>query len=383
MLAPTQTMLTTERRPLTALADIVTPWRELAARAAEPNVFYDPGFALAAAPVFGRNVEAVLVWSAGTPRRLIGLFPFEVVARRYGVKLRLIVGWTHRFAPLGTPLVDRDACVDTIAGFLDHVAGDDTLPKHLLLPLLNETGPVAQALRSVLARSGGAYVPFDRHQRALLRPEAEREGYVERAIGRKRRKELRRQRHRLADIGPLSFTMATAPADVASALQDFLALEAGGWKGRAGTAIAQHPDIRRFVENAIAALAASGQIKVASLCCQSRPIACALTLTSQDGAWGWKIAYDERYAAGSPGVQIYLDLTEALLADPVISFVDSCATPDHPMIDRIWRERLDMADWLVALAPGVAFDLARRLEAARRHAVALARRWRNRIHPAR
>ena len=320
-----------------------------------------------------------------TSSRLIGLFPFEPIARRYGVKLPLMVGWTHRFAPLGTPLVDRDACADTIAAFLDHVAGDDTLPKQLLLPLLNETGPVAQALRSALARSGGAFVPFDRHQRALLRPEAEREGYVERAVGRKRRKELRRQRHRLADIGALSFTMATATADVASALQDFLALEAGGWKGRAGTAIAQHPDIRRFVESAIAALATSGQVRIAGLCCQSRPIACALTLTSGDGAWGWKIAYDEHYAAGSPGVQIYLDLTETLLADPAIGFVDSCATPDHPMIDHIWRERLDMADWLVALTPGVTFDLARRLEAARAAgvAVALARRWRNRIHQAR
>ncbi len=383
MLAPTQTVPTTERRPLAALADIVAPWRELAARAAEPNVFYDPGFALAAAPVFGRDAEAILVWSAGTPRRLIGLFPFEVVARRYGVKLRLLVGWTHRFAPLGTPLVDRDACAEAIAAFLDHVAGDEMLPKHLLLPLLNETGPVAQALRSSLARSGGTYVPFDQHQRALLRPEAEREGYVERAIGRKRRKELRRQRHRLADIGVLSFTMATAPADVASALQDFLALEAGGWKGRAGTAIAQHHDIRRFVESTVVALAGSGQVRIARLGCQSRPIACALTLASGEGAWGWKIAYDERYAAGSPGVQIYLDLTETLLADHAISFVDSCATPDHPMIDHIWRERLDMADWLVALTPGVTFDLARRLETARRRTVALARQWRNRVHPTR
>ena len=67
MLAPAQTVLTTERRPLPALADIVPPWRELAARAAEPNVFYDPGFAVAATPVFGRDVEAILVWSAGTP----------------------------------------------------------------------------------------------------------------------------------------------------------------------------------------------------------------------------------------------------------------------------------------------------------------------------
>ena len=59
------------------------------------------------------------MWSADTPRHLVGLFPFELVARRYGAKLPVLVGWTHRFAPLGTPLVDRDACADAVAAFLD------------------------------------------------------------------------------------------------------------------------------------------------------------------------------------------------------------------------------------------------------------------------
>src|SRR5579864_6892201 len=95
MLAPTQTRLTAERRPLAALGDIIAPWRDLAARAAEPNVFYDPDFALAAvaAPALGRGVEAILVWSADPPRRLLGLFPFTISRRRYGLKLPLLIGW--------------------------------------------------------------------------------------------------------------------------------------------------------------------------------------------------------------------------------------------------------------------------------------------------
>jgi CelD/BcsL family acetyltransferase involved in cellulose biosynthesis len=379
MLAPSQALLTVERRALATLGDIATPWRELADRAAEPNVFYDPGFALAAAPVFGRDVEVILVWSAVSPRRLLGLFPFSVVARRYGVKFRLMIGWTHRYAPLGTPLVDREACVEVVAAFLDHVAGDATLPQILLLRLLAEAGPVAGALRLWLGRNGGACEMFDRHQRALLRPAAERDGYLDRAIGRKRRKELRRQRNRLAEIGPLRFAVATQPAEVKAALQDFLALEAGGWKGRVGTAIAQNSDTRRFVEAATGALAACGQIQVVRLLCGAQPIASALTLRSRNGVWAWKAAYDEGFAHGSPGVQIFLDLTEAMLADPKFAFADSCAIPGHPMIDHMWRERLDIADWLIAPAPGATFALAGWLEAARRRAVSLARKVRNRM----
>src|SRR5712675_3060175 len=114
MLAPLETALTTE-------------WRALARRAAEPNIFYEPAFALAAAPVLGPDAGAVLVRSL-EPRRLIGLFPCRIERRRYGVRLPLLAGWTHPYAPLGTPLADPAAIHPAVCAFLDHVAVDDALP---------------------------------------------------------------------------------------------------------------------------------------------------------------------------------------------------------------------------------------------------------------
>jgi CelD/BcsL family acetyltransferase involved in cellulose biosynthesis len=373
MLAPSQTILTTERRPLASLSDSIEPWRRLAARAAEPNVFYEPGFALAAAPVLGRDVEAIAVWSADTPRRLVGLFPFRVAARRYAVRLPVLMGWTHPFAPQGTPLLDRDSVAAVVASFLDHVAGDATLPKLLLLPLLDESGPVAQALRSAAERSGGAYAAFGRHQRAALRAGCDAAHYVECAIGKKRHKEFKRLRRRLAEAGPVAFEMARSPAAVAGALQGFLALEAKGWKGAAGTALVQNAELRRFAETAVDALARHGQAGVAQLLLGSQPIASIVTLQSAGGVWSWKIAYDETLARFSPGVQAMMDLTDTLLADDTVAFADSCATPDHPMIDHLWRERLAMADLMIALRPGAGFSAACRLEVARRRAIAWAR----------
>jgi CelD/BcsL family acetyltransferase involved in cellulose biosynthesis len=368
MLAPSQTLLT-ERRPLAALCDSIEPWQRLAAHAAEPNVFYEPGFARAAAPALGRDVEAILVWSADMPRRLVGLFPFRVAAHRYAVKLPVLMGWTHPFAPLGTPLVDRDGAAAVAASFLDHVAGDATLPKILLLPLLNESGPVAQALRAALERSGGAHAAFGRHQRAALQPDGDAAHYVERAIGKKRHKEFHRLRRRLAESGEVVFEVARSPAAVAAALQDFLALEGKGWKGAAGTALIQSPELRRFAEAGVDALARQGQAGVARLVVGSNPIACVVTLQSAGGAWCWKIAYDESLARFSPGVQVMMELTGALLADATVAFTDSCAAPDHPMIDHLWRERFAMADLMIGLRPGARFAVACRLESARGRAV--------------
>ncbi len=173
MLAPAQNLVI-ERRPLAALADIVDPWRRLAERAVEPNVFYTPDFALAAAPAFGRDVEAILVWSA--ERQLLGLLPFRRSSRRYGMKLPLLVGWTHPFAPLGTPLVDRDATAEVTAAFFGHIAGDAALPKLLLLPLLpdDRAGSAGAAERERKARRGACRVrsASSRRARSCRRPPA-------------------------------------------------------------------------------------------------------------------------------------------------------------------------------------------------------------------
>ena len=61
-----------------------------------------------------------------------------------------MAGWTHPYAPLGVPLVDRDEAEAVIAAWLDHLAADAAAPARLLLPLMPEQGPFATALDAVL-----------------------------------------------------------------------------------------------------------------------------------------------------------------------------------------------------------------------------------------
>src|SRR5215475_12373539 len=109
-----------EVRPLAELASIEPEWRTLGARTLIPNIFYEPQFALAAAPVFGRNVSVSLVWSRGTTSRLVGLFPARIERHRYGLAWPIMVGWINPYAPLGVPLIDRDAAKPVIGAWLDH-----------------------------------------------------------------------------------------------------------------------------------------------------------------------------------------------------------------------------------------------------------------------
>jgi len=377
-----QSSLHAEWRPLAELAPMAADWRALAARALEPNVFYEPAFALAAAPVLGADVGAVLVWSRDTPSQLLGLFPARIERRRYGVKLPVLVGWTHPYAPFGAPLVDRDAAPAVIAAWLGHLGADARLPKLLLLPYLPLQGPLATALDAALAAGGGRWTDVARHERALLQPAADRAGYLERSLSAKRRRTLHRQRERLSETGSVRAECLTAPDAIASAFGDFLALEEAGWKGRAGSAAARHPEIARFMRQAVIDLAAAGQTQIFRLALDAgtcaRPIAVAVMLRSGGTAWGWKIAYDEAFSRLSPGMQLLLDQTETLLDDAQFVRADSCAAADHSIVEHIWRERLPMGDRLIAL-PGAPFTLACALEGARRAAVTGAKALRDRL----
>jgi CelD/BcsL family acetyltransferase involved in cellulose biosynthesis len=374
-----ESTLEVEWRPLADLASIAAQWRALAARALVPNVFYEPAFALAVQPVFGRDVGATLVWSRGATRRLLGLFPARTECCRYGLPWPIIVGWINPYAPLGVPLVDREAAEPVLGAWLEYIANHR--PRLLLLPMFPQQGVLASALDAALARRGGASVAFALHERALLAPAGERADYLGQAIPRKKLKELGRQLRRLGDDGAVAWDIARDPAAISAALADFLALEEAGWKGRAGTAAALSPSIRALLEEAVPALAREGKAEITRLLLAGRAIAALIVLRSGDTAWCWKIAYDEQHARASPGVQLMLQATRALLVEPGLARVDSCAAPDHPMIDHIWRERLPLADRLVLAGPHgqAAFVFTRALEAARTGAIAAAKHARDRL----
>jgi|HubBroStandDraft_6_1064221.scaffolds.fasta_scaffold15857_4 CelD/BcsL family acetyltransferase involved in cellulose biosynthesis len=372
--------LAVEWRSLSELESIVDEWRDLATRVLEPNVFYEPAFALPAARIFGRDAGALLVWSGTSPRKLLGFFPSRIETRRYGLKLPVLVGWTNPYAPLGTPLVEREAVEPVIAAWLAYLADDPELPGLVLLPFLPTDGPFATALDAIVRRAQMPVADFNLYQRAQLVPDGDRLFYVERTVGQHRHKELRRYVRRLGDIGALLFTTATEPETVAGAIEDFFKLETRGWKGKAGTAAALHDDIRNFIASAVSGLAAEGKVAINRIFIDGSAIAVTIMLRSADTAWFWKIVYDEKFAQHSPGVVLAFAVTEDLVEDTTLVRADSCATADHPMIDHVWRDRLTLCDRLIAVRPQASFSSVRRLEMLRNAAIAAAKAVRNQMH---
>ncbi len=321
----------------------------------------------------------MLVWSGTQPRKLLGFFPARTVRRRYGLPMPILEAWMHPYAPLGTPLVEREAAEPVISAWLGHLAGDVTLPGLVRLPLIAEDGHFATALGAVLRRLQMPFADLARHSRPLLVPGDDRAGYLEQTISAHRHRELRRSIRRLADFGALLFTASTQSGAVGREIEDFFALEARGWKGDVGTAAADNDDVRNFMKIAIQALGAEGKVAINRILIDGRAIAATITLRSGDGAWYWKTAYDEALARFAPGVLLSAALTEDIAENPAIARTDSCAAPGNPILDNLWRERLDLCDRLIATGPSAPLWVACQLENLRGAAIPVAKSLRRRL----
>ena len=304
------------------LADVPqAPWARLAERAIEPNAFYDPAWArtVSAHARGHQGAKALLVWDDADRETLIGFLPVRWAWAALKLPLRMLVAW-QAYARVTTPLLDRDAAERAAGGLVDAAAAAGA--RALLLPDLATAGPAANALRHAFASRDLAPRILRQNERAWLDASGDGKAKLYAALGSKKLKELRRQRHRLSDHGAISFEVASSTAAVAAALEQFLALEMDGWKGRAGTALAAHPGDARFIREAAAALAAQGRFDVVTLARGGVPAAAGLVLRQGRRAYFFKIAIDESLARTSPGVQITLDLTQHFCAHAGIDGVD-------------------------------------------------------------
>jgi len=326
----------------------VAAWEGLAARAVEPNVFYEPAWmrAVSAHAKDYRDAKVLLAWDGPAKKRLLGLMPVWTAWRALKLPLPALVAW-QPYAPLRTPLLDREMTDAAAHGLID--AAIEAGAEALFLPLQTTDGLALRALRRALKKRGLSCEMQNVRERARLNTTRDADALLLGSLGAKKMKELRRQRNRLADHGEVTFKVFDKPAAVHAALERFLVLEASGWKGKRGTALVQNAGDAAFIRQAAKGLAARGQFEVLALNIGDRLAASCLVIRSGRQAYFFKLAHDESESKNSPGVQITLDLTKHLCADRTIEEVDSTADSNHPMIDHIWRDRLALGDVFVPL----------------------------------
>jgi CelD/BcsL family acetyltransferase involved in cellulose biosynthesis len=319
----------TIRAAAEAIDPLAAEWTELAALASEPNPFAEHWFVAASLRTMAAGQDIRLI-EARRGGRLIGLLPVEIAQGYARLPVRFVRNWCHDQAFLSTPLVaageERAFWAATLAA-LDQA---DWAPGLFHLRGLAEGGPVQRGL-------AGAAIAH-REVRAFLESDLGPQAYYEQAVRQKKRKEIRRLKNRLAELGTVAARRLADRAELDAWCTAFLALEKAGWKGRQGSALACAPATERLFVEALAAAWDAGRLQFLRLDLDGRPIAMLVNFLTPPGSFSFKTVFDEGFARFSPGVLIQLENLN-ILDHPGIAWMDSCAAEDHPMIDSLWTER--------------------------------------------
>jgi len=318
------------RSDLDSLRAIVPDWEALAADAAEPNPFYEHWMLLPALEAYGlgEDFRCIVVWENGV---LVGLLPMHLDRRFHGLPLRTLRSWRHRNMLLCcAPLVRAKSAARCMAALLE-----SPLAPAIEFEWLPADGPLYAALAEAAGAAGLPWLVTDAYARALLH----RDRDPRQRFNSNMKNNLRRWQAKLAGHGTVTPVRLAPDGDLARWSDEFLRLEASGWKAKQGSALACREDDRRFVAEVFPEAFRRGRLLITGLDLDGRPLARHCMIAGGEGAFTFKIAYDETYASCSPGIVAEVDNVRQFLETPGPRWVDSNTSRENTSYGRVWKDR--------------------------------------------
>jgi len=318
------------RSDLDSLRAIIPDWEALAAEAAEPNPFYEHWMLLPALEAYGlgEDFQCILVWENGT---LVGLLPMHLDRRFHGLPLRTLRSWRHRNMLLCcAPLLRAKSAAQCIAALLE-----SPLAPAIEFEWMPADGPAYAALAEAAGAAGLPWQVTDAYARAVL----QRDRDPRERFNSNMKNNLRRWQARLAGHGAVTPVRLAPDGDLAAWTEAFLRLEASGWKATQGSALACREDDRRFVAAVFPEAFRRGRLLITGLDLDGKPLARHCMIAGGEGAFTFKIAYDETYASCSPGIVAEVDNVRQFLETPGPRWVDSNTSRENTSYGRVWKDR--------------------------------------------
>jgi hypothetical protein len=328
-----------------ALADIDAPfidrWRALANRPGiTPNPFAEVDF-LRPAVAYLPEAKGMRLLVGQDHGDLLWLMPLVPTSRMGG--LPVLPGLRNFFAHnwLGQPLIvagQESAAASSLLRYLS----DNRRAFWLRLHMLDADDRFAQSL---IEGAGHAFVDVGARGFVVRRPEPT---YLS---GHKNlKKDINRQRRVFEKSSGKTLEVVDCSADP-HAVNDFLAMEASGWKGRADSAFAMRPGNAEFLKHMCGNFRESGRLRLYALRAGDQNLAMVLNLAANDTLFGFAIAFDERYARLSPGLQLQVQGFQLFHDQPQFQMMDSCSDPDNATANRLFPDRRSLVNVTIGSGP--------------------------------
>jgi hypothetical protein len=134
-------------------------------------------------------------------------------------------------------------------------------------------------------------------------------------------------------------------------VDEFLQMEAAGWKGQAGGAFLVQPGHGEFLRQMCGNFRDSGMLRVWSLRAGDRTLAMKLNLVAGDTLFCYVIAFAEGHANLSAGLQLEVENFRLFHEEPRLRVMDSCAEPDNDFANRLYPDRRSLINVTIGSGP--------------------------------
>ena len=341
-------------RPGKDLTDLKRRWRALGERCEWRNPCFEPEMLLPAiAHGTQPGIEILVIElesNAQSASQLLGLMPI-VFEPFYRLPLRCAAAWRPDELFDSTPLVDSKHKSAVFKTMLKALRNRRTRLLHF--NTVSSANKFNGMVASVCQDLGLHCFQRDHFSRASLRPVGSIDEYSRRALSKNRRKKLSRATRKLQQQGHVEFEWSNGCKDGLQWAEDFLDLEASGWKGRSGSALASHTNTLKYFLELTENLISNDRLRMARLTLDQSPIAMLYDVQYGNHISAYKTAFDERYADFSPGAVLEWQNVQRLfqLGDVM---VDSCTDPNNGLINGLYADRLEYQHLVIGLEPRMA-----------------------------
>ena len=330
------------------IVQYVEQWADLCKRTIEDNVYYMPQYVLSLlnSVEAGLEVQFVTIWRGS---QLTGLFPILKNNRWLRGIRPMGQAWISPYTFNGMPLIDRIDPVGVAGAMIECLA--EMSHGDWLLKDIYSGGATADAFRQALDDRNLAWSVSRSYNRASMGKSISYKELFEKQVPSKRRKDLRRNDRRLRDLGSVTYEIHEKGEGLKKAVEAFLELEKGGWKGAKGTALACDKKSLQFAKEAFVS-EGSAKTRIDLLLLDGKPIAAGVIVFAGDTAFTIKGAYNEEYRNYSVGLLLELEVAKSFLVGNWAKRLDSATAGVH-VIDFLWPDKCEVVDYVFATSQSI------------------------------
>jgi len=325
--------------------EFTSRWAQLESRSVEGNAFLSPHFVIPAVEHLEGAYDQkplILAVESDDGSELLALGLFEVSRNSRLLPLTHLKSWRCEHTLFDGLLVDKQRGTAALTTLFTWLGQQGRRWQGVAFTDRSADSELNDLLDHAAAQTNATWFEDWSRERAVIPIAEVPDDCLQTLYSKNRRRNFKRAEKQLATHGAVRFSYLDRGRESAENVQNFLELEAMGWKSEEGTALLSSTGHEQFCREMASRFAADQQLVIYQLSVDGAPVASALNMKSADDLFCFKIGWNPEFASGSPGILNELNFLQNCRENlPDVRLADSCAKPGSYVEDVWpWKRRL-------------------------------------------